>query len=285
MCSCSQVAHWIVLGIYPSVVIVAFDTIGHGGSIAQHGILPEVVTDDATVGAAQCAICCTYRQCAVFYLLQDVVLTVSLVNLREMLLLIDGRHIYFRLKLLVYHRQIVGFANLRLDAKVQVASIVPSAHSQSIHLFFLSKRRQSRFLIITIYTVFVACHACIVHVTSVVPNAIFLVDPHVTHLIRQEIFYHRLPYTTVKHGIVDSKYRRLHIAIAYLVESRSDNVREIETCILVAQKISPLVEWHGAYHFLAFRANVYEFGSALCTVSAVHFHYRHLLLVSEISHL
>ena len=39
----------IVLCEYPSVVVVANDTIGHGSGITQKHILPQVVADDAPI--------------------------------------------------------------------------------------------------------------------------------------------------------------------------------------------------------------------------------------------
>ena len=49
---------------------------------------------------------------------------------------------------------------------------------------------------------------CVVHVACVVPYTVFLVNPHVAHLYREEVFDYRLPYTALVNISSDVEDRR-----------------------------------------------------------------------------
>ena len=71
------------------------------------------------------------------------------------------------------------------------------------------------------------------------PDAVFLVDAHMTHLYRQVVLQHRLPGVPSVHFFVYPEGVGFYVAVGEQVQSGLGHFAEIKRQVLVAQKIAP----------------------------------------------
>lgn len=116
MGGCRQFSSGVVLCKYPTVVFITDFSVRHGGGITQKYVLAKVVADDSPVETSQCQVAVDYRKGAVLYLLQQVILTVGLVDFRHTVYLVDGSHVEIRVESFVGQCQDIGFSGLGFDA-------------------------------------------------------------------------------------------------------------------------------------------------------------------------
>ena len=89
VCSCAHLTVRVVLCVNPSVVVVTRDTVCHCRSVTEENVLTEVVADDTSVEASECKISVYYCKCTMLDLLEDIVLSVRLMDLHDMSFLVD----------------------------------------------------------------------------------------------------------------------------------------------------------------------------------------------------
>ena len=106
-------------------------------------------------------------------------------------------------------------------------------------------------LVVSVDMVVGLCHQSIVHVASIMPDAVFFVHAHVTHLHGEEIFHHRLPHTAVIHIAGNAEQRRLRCAVIHTVESCLVYIAEVCLDILIPKEIAPFSGADGFHEMLA----------------------------------
>ena len=104
------------------------------------------------------------------------------------------------------------------------------------------------------------CHTGIIIVAKTVPDAIFLVDSHVTHLYGKKIFQYRLPYTPVIYVTGNSEDTGLGISVPYLIEAFFLDIRKIKPKIIVTKELSPFLPSQAADRFFPFLCNFIKDG-------------------------
>lgn len=105
--------------------------VGHGGGITQKYVLAQVVADDSPVETSQCQVAVDYRKGAVLYLLQQVILTVGLVDFRHTVYLVDGSHVEIRVESFVGQCQ--GYRILRLGISMRRSKSPASVPAAYVH--------------------------------------------------------------------------------------------------------------------------------------------------------
>ena len=285
MGGCRQFSSGVVLCKYPTVVFITDFSVRHGGGITQKYVLAKVVADDSPVETSQCQVAVDYRKGAVLYLLQQVILTVGLVDFRHTVYLVDGSHVEIRAESFVGQCQDIGFSGLGFDAEVKVSGIVPAAYVHSGNHFTRFEFGQALFLVVAVDMIVCRCHPGIVHVAAVVPYAVFLVDAHVAHLYGKEVFQYGLPYATGIYVIVDAEDRRYGGIVFNLVESRFLHIREVHLQIVVSQELAPIGRSDVLDHFLAVCVNADDLCRFLSIVTYIHFDDGFLVLGGMITYL
>ena len=106
------------------------------------------------------------------------------------------------------------------------------------------------------------------------PDAILLFDPHVTHLHRQKIFEHGLPYSAAKTAIFSN------------IHTGRFNSAEVKLQILIAQECSPS-GWRAREHFgkTTSLRNALQVKKIFRLVRTVEFNNRDLFLLRMIANL
>ena len=181
-------------------------------------------------------------QHAVFDLLPDVVLAVGLMDFNHPLVLVDGGDVDFWMEVLEGHREDVALV-ARGAAYVVVAGVVPSADVHTgDEVMGLERGLVVRGLGVTVDVVALRGHLRIVHVAGVVPDLVLVGDPHVAHLVRQEVLHDRLPDAPVIDVGGDAENRGDAVAVADGVETFPLDVGEIDLQVVVAEEIA--IPWH-----------------------------------------
>ena len=82
----------------------------------------------------------------------------------------------------------------------------------------------------------------------VVPDAVFLGYPHVTHLHRQEVLDDGLPHAAVIHVVGNAEHLRTgSCPDAHVIEPGLGHVAEIGGIVFIAQEVTPEFRLDGAY--------------------------------------
>ena len=128
-------------------------------------------------------------------LLQDVRFSVRLVNLHRLGSLIDGGGVVVDAEFLPGQGQDVDLTCLGFHPQVIISRVVPSAPVQAGNRFPGPVGGQRRILLKITVKVGKAgrSHPCVIMMAQSVPDPVFFLHPHVTHLNREEILKHRLP--------------------------------------------------------------------------------------------
>ena len=129
-------------------------------------------------------------------------------------------------------------------------------------------------------------HPGIIHVAQSVPDAVFLVHPHVAHLNGKEVLDGRLPDIPFKNIIGNSERLRLFIAVLNIIQSLTCYFRKIKFQILVSQEGPPvfgfgLTQGSGSSVFL----NSHQYGCSESNFILVYLDNRHLILTGAITYL
>ena len=258
-----------------------------GRRITQVCILAYGRTQNPSVETPQSLPTRHYRQSTVFHLLQQVILSIRLVNLDYLLFKIYGSLVPIGTKVLTSHGKYIGLACLGFHTQVIVPRIVPSTHIQpwnQITRLVLTKSRGS--LSISVYMVDIGFgHTCIVMMTEVMPYTVFFVHTHVAHLYRQKVFHLCLPDTLVPHIFGNAEHRRSSIAVHYLIEPFFRHFREIELQIVVALEISPILGSLLLYQFPAIGSNAIKGRLLEVCIPFIQLYDSHFLLSRMVTYL
>ena len=175
-------------------------------------------------------------QHSVLDLLLDVILAVRLMDLDRTLMLVDGRSVDLRMEILKGHRQDIAFVAGGM-AHIVIAGIVPAADVDSRNdLEGLEGGRVVITLYITVDMVAHRSHLGVVHVACIVPDLVLVRDPHVAHLVWQEVLHHRLPHSPVVYVRSYPKDRGTPVPVMHGIESFLLDIGEIHLEIVVAQE-------------------------------------------------
>ena len=285
MGGCRQFSSGVVLCKYPTVVFITDFSVRHGGGITQKYVLAKVVADDSPVETSQCQVAVDYRKGAVLYLLQQVILTVGLVDFRHTVYLVDGSHVEIRTESFVGQCQDIGFSGLGFDAEVKVSGIVPAAYVHSGNHFTRFELGQALFLVVAVDMIVCRCHLGIVHVAAVVPYAVFFVDAHVAHLYGKEVFQYGLPYATGIYVIVDAEDGRHGGIVFNLIKPRFLYICEVYFQIVIPQEFTPVGRSDVLDNLFAVGINADDLCRFLSVVTYIHFDDGFLVLSGMITYL
>ena len=174
-------------------------------------------------------------------LLKQVVFSVRMMDFHCLRLLVDHGGIPFHVESFIRQGQQVSFAGLGFHAKVEIAGIMPAPAVQAGYAFAGRKTGEGiRPLAVTVEMVPVhRRHPRVIHMASSVPYPVFLIDPHVAHLNRQEVFKNRLPDTAVKQIGRDAENGGHRIATADLIKAGLGDIGEVKAQAAVAQEPAP----------------------------------------------
>ena len=173
-------------------------------------------------------------------------------------LVVDGRRVDIGLELFVGKCEDIGFTSLRLYAEVEITGIVPASDVHAGHLCSFSIFRKARPLVVAVDVIAHMGHQGIVEVAGVVPDAVLLSNAHVTHLHRQEVFHHGLPYATIVDVVGDAEHARPLQSIVYLIETGFGDIGEIGNEIAIAQEAAPVGGFHTADDVFAIGIDAHE---------------------------
>src|ERR1700733_12272918 len=83
-------------------------------------------------------------------------------------------------------------------------------------------------------------HPRIVHMTEPMPYPVFIIDPHMAHLHRQEIFQRGLPYILLIHVLAYLEGVGPVVAVLHDIHAWLPHLAEVELQIMITQEISPV---------------------------------------------
>ena len=221
-------------------------------------------------------------------LLEDVRFAVGDVDLGAVILLVDGGVVVVEMEVFVGGGENGDLVSLGIDAEIGIAGVVPSALVEAGTVWpgsnFVSVDATLRVAVEVV--VIHERHACVVEVACAVPDAILLLDAHVAHLHRKEVFEDRLPDSALVDVGSDAKGVRERIAIGDLVHAGFGNAREVELDIFIAKEVAP-GRWPGCEHFARApgRLDAKDADVFGCGVVTVEFNDGELLLCGVVANL
>ena len=128
-------------------------------------------------------------------------------------------------------------------------------------------------------------HTGIIHMTKVMPDTVFFVYPHMTHLDRQEVLQFRLPDATFINVFGNTEYRRNGFTVTNLIQTFFPDRRKVETEIVVPQEFTPFLYRSVQDKLFTCIRNFIKSRFTDLLITAIQFDHSHLRLIWMVTNL